>query len=206
MGAQPQGTPSDRAGPAPTGASDVELLAAIAAGSEPAFEELRRRYRRAVRGVCRAVAGWEREDCEQEVFSRIWTKASLFDPARGSAAAWLLTLSRRTALNLRGGRRQPAPTDHEPEDASPPVEVDAFWLGAALARLGERQSLLWFRQTLTSEDPHRVHETIQTIAVESLTLLWPDLDRVADADDPDVAHHAREALERMSEEMESRRK
>ena len=138
MGAQPQGTPSDRAGPAPTGASDVELLAAIAAGSEPAFEELRRRYRRAVRGVCRAVAGWEREDCEQEVFSRIWAKASLFDPARGSAAAWLLTVSRRTALNLRGGRR-PAPSDHEPEDASPPVEVDAFWLEAALARLGERE-------------------------------------------------------------------
>jgi RNA polymerase sigma-70 factor (ECF subfamily) len=139
MRAQPQGTQSDRSSPASAGASDVELLAAIAAGSEPAFEELRHRYQRAVRGVCRAVAGSEPEDCEQEVFSRIWVKASLFDPARGSAAAWLLTLSRRTALNLRGGRRQPAPTDHEPEDASPPVEVDAFWLGAALARLGERE-------------------------------------------------------------------
>ena len=73
---------------------------------------------------------------------------------------------------------------------------------AALARLGERQALQWFRQTLTSEDPQRVHDTIQTIAVESLTLLWPDLDRLADAEDPDVAHHAREALERLSEEME----
>jgi len=138
MGAQPQGTPSGRSA-ASAGASDVELLAAIAAGSEPAFEELRRRYQHAVEGVCRAVAGSDREDCEQEVFSRIWAKASLFDPARGSAAAWLLTVSRRTALNLRAARRPPTPSEHEPEDASPPLEVDAFWLEAALARLGGRE-------------------------------------------------------------------
>jgi hypothetical protein len=77
---------------------------------------------------------------------------------------------------------------------------------AALARLGERQSLLWFRQTLTSEDPQRVYDTIQAIAGEELTLLWPDLDRLADAEDTDVAHHAREALERMGEELERERK
>ncbi len=73
---------------------------------------------------------------------------------------------------------------------------------AALARLGERQALQWFRQTLTSEDPQRIHEAIQAVAVEGLTLLWPDLDRLADAEDPDVAQHAREALERMCEEMD----
>jgi hypothetical protein len=77
---------------------------------------------------------------------------------------------------------------------------------AALARLGERQALLWFRQTLTSEDPHRVFDTIQTIASEGLTLLWPELDRLADAEDPEVAHHAREALERMGEELERNRR
>ena len=58
---------------------------------------------------------------------------------------------------------------------------------------------------MTSEDPQRVHEAIQLVAAEALTLLWPDLDRLADADDPDVAHHAREALERLCEEMDSRR-
>ena len=75
---------------------------------------------------------------------------------------------------------------------------------AALARLGERQALQWFRQTLTSEDPQRVHDTIQTVASENLTLLWPDLDRLADAEDSDVAHHAREALERLCEDMNYR--
>ena len=77
---------------------------------------------------------------------------------------------------------------------------------AALARLGERQALQWFRQTLTSEDPQRVHEAIQAVAVEGLTLLWPDLDRLADAEDPDVAQHAREALERLCEDMDSARR
>jgi hypothetical protein len=73
---------------------------------------------------------------------------------------------------------------------------------AALARLGQRRALTWFRQTLTSEDPQRVYDTIQGIAAEGLTLLWPDLDRLGDAEDSDVAHHAREALERMGEELE----
>jgi hypothetical protein len=77
---------------------------------------------------------------------------------------------------------------------------------AALARLGERQALLWFRQTLTSEDPQKVYEAIHAIATEGLTLLWPDLDRLADVENSDVAHHAREALERMGEELERGRK
>jgi hypothetical protein len=71
-----------------------------------------------------------------------------------------------------------------------------------LARLGERQALLWFRQTLASEDVQRAYDTIQAIAAEGLTLLWPDLDRLADSEDSEVAHHAREALERMCEEID----
>jgi hypothetical protein len=88
-------------------------------------------------------------------------------------------------------------------DGNPEVRQAAR---AALARLGERQALQWFRQTLTSEDPHRVHETIQAVASENLTLLWPDLDRLADAEDVEVAHYASEALERMCEDLECRRR
>ena len=124
----------------PPGASDAELLKAIAARSEVAFEELRGRYGRAVARVCRTVAGSEREDCEQEVFARIWCKAELFDPGRGSAAAWLLTLARRTALNVSAGRHPAVPIDQEPVGGAVPApDVDAFWLDAALARLSERE-------------------------------------------------------------------
>jgi RNA polymerase sigma-70 factor (ECF subfamily) len=133
-------TPSDESAPPPRQASDVELLRAIASGSEPAFEELRGRYGRSVERVCRAVAGSEREDCEQEVFARVWGKAALFDPARGSAAAWLLTLARRTALNQLAARRPPTPVDHEPvAGAVEATDVDAFWLETALQRLSEQQ-------------------------------------------------------------------
>lgn len=72
---------------------------------------------------------------------------------------------------------------------------------AALARLGERQSLQWFRQLLTNDDMQRVHEGVHWIAAEGLVLLWPDLDRLADSDDPELAYHARESLERLSEDM-----
>jgi RNA polymerase sigma-70 factor, ECF subfamily len=141
MKRQPQETSPDPS-PAPPRPSDAELLQAISAGSEAAFEELRARYARAVARVCATVAGSEREDCEQEVFARIWRKAALFDPGRGGAAAWLLTLTRRTALNLRAGRRPPLPIEQGPvadsaEEKSP--DEDAFWLEAALARLSERE-------------------------------------------------------------------
>jgi RNA polymerase sigma-70 factor (ECF subfamily) len=125
----------------PPGASDAELLRAVAAGSEPAFERLRERYRHAVARVCRPVRGGDGEDCEQEVFARVWRKAELFDPAKGSAAAWLLTIARRTVLNLEATRqRTPPPTDAEPAPgAGDPAEVEAFWLEAALQRLSGRE-------------------------------------------------------------------
>jgi RNA polymerase sigma-70 factor, ECF subfamily len=140
MTAQPLGTSSDRPAGTPQGASDAELLKGIAAGSEPAFNELRARYGRAVARVCRTAAGSDREDCEQEVFARIWSKAALFDAGRGSAATWLLTLAQRTALNLRSARRPPIAVEHEPPDGeAQAADVDAFWLDAALARLSERE-------------------------------------------------------------------
>jgi RNA polymerase sigma-70 factor (ECF subfamily) len=123
-----------------TGASDAELLAAIAAGSETAFAELRVRYGRAVGRVCRAAGRGEREDCEQEVFARVWRKAALFEPGRGSAASWLLTVARRTAANQKLASDVPVPTDELLVGAGrDEAAVDVFWLDAALARLPERE-------------------------------------------------------------------
>jgi hypothetical protein len=70
---------------------------------------------------------------------------------------------------------------------------------AALARLGERSALHWFRQRFAAENAHAVHHAIQCVADEGILLLWPDLDRLADAEDNDVAYHACEALEQMRE-------
>ena len=144
------------------------------------------------RAVLRALRGHP----SQETEGFLLVAAHDWDPTYRAAAVssfgWWEPVRRNEVLyTLQESRR----------DGSAEVRQAAR---AALARLGERVALQWFRQTLTSEDPHRVHETIQTIAAEGLTLLWPDLDRLADADDPDVAHHARESLERLSEEMDGR--
>jgi RNA polymerase sigma-70 factor (ECF subfamily) len=138
MEAQPLGSRAHRSTDALRGASDAELLEAIAAGGEAAFEELRGRYGRAVARVCWSLAGSEREDCEQEVFARVWRKAALFDRGRGSAAAWLLTLARRTAHNLQA-RQAPLPVEHESAATTEAADVDAFWVEAALARLSDRE-------------------------------------------------------------------
>jgi hypothetical protein len=117
-----------------------------------------------------------------------------FRLAAVSSLGWWEPMQRPDVLlTLQDARRDP----------NPEVRQAAR---AALARLGERQALQWFRQTLTSEDPQRVHDTIQTVASENLTLLWPDLDRLADAEDTDVAHSAREALERLCEDLEKPRR
>ena len=139
MTAQPKPEPAGAPPPVSSATTDTALMQAIAAGSELAFEELRRRYAGAVSRVCRSVAGREREDCEQEVFARVWRKAALFDPERGSVAAWLLTVTRRTAINARTDRQPSLSDERAPEAAVDPPEIDSFWLDAALARLSERE-------------------------------------------------------------------
>jgi hypothetical protein len=146
------------------------------------------------RGLLRALRGHPSSQTEALLLlaARDWDPT--FRAAAVGSLGWWEPLERSDVLlTLQEARRDP----------NPEVRQCAR---AALARLGERQALLWFRQTLTSEDPQRVYETIQTIAGEELTLLWPDLDRLADAEDADVAHHAREALERLGEELERERK
>jgi RNA polymerase sigma-70 factor (ECF subfamily) len=167
MTAQPTGTPSDRPARTSPGASDAELLQAIAAGSEPAFEELRDRYGRAVARVCKNVAGSEHEDCEQEVFASIWRKAALFDASRGSPAAWLLTLARRTALNIYAARRSPIPVHETPVAAAEAADVDAFWVEAALARLSERErtviELAYYGDLSESAIAERLHAPLGSV-------------------------------------------
>jgi HEAT repeats len=146
------------------------------------------------RAILRALRGHASRHTENFLLlaARDWDPT--FRAAAVSSLGWWEPIQRPDVLmTLQDARRDP----------NPEVRQAAR---AALARLGERQALQWFRQTLTSEDAQRAHEAIQLVAAESLTLLWPDLDRLADAEDPDVAHHAREALERLCEELDHRRK
>jgi hypothetical protein len=146
------------------------------------------------RALLRALRG--HPSAQTEAFLMLATRD--WDPTYRAAAVgslgWWEPLSRaEVLLTLQDARRDP----------SPEVRQAAY---GALARLGERTALLRFRQTLTSEDPQRAFEAIQAIASEGLTLLWPDLDKMADNEESELAHHAREALERLGEDLEYRRK
>src|SRR5262249_19937192 len=54
---------------------------------------------------------------------------------------WLLTVTRRTALNVRAAGR-PVSIGEVPELAVDPPEIDAFWLDGALGRLAERERMV----------------------------------------------------------------
>jgi hypothetical protein len=142
------------------------------------------------RALLHALRGHPGKETEKVLLLAAQDRQAVYRAAAVSSLGWWEPVLRQEVLNaLHQARRDPG------------AEVRQA-ARAALARLGERQALQWFRQALTSEDTQHVHEAIQAVAVENLTLLWPDVDRLVDADNPEVAHHAREALEQLTEAME----
>ena len=83
-------------------------------------------------------------------------------------------------------------------DARAEVRMAAI---AALARLGECASLQVLRDSLTNTSSQMVLQSIELIANEGLTWLWPELDLVTEYDDPVIAHHAWEAVEGLRESI-----
>jgi RNA polymerase sigma-70 factor (ECF subfamily) len=109
--------------------TDEELLAAIARGDERALGELYDRlggvaYRLAVR-VLRDPA--LAQDAVQDAFLAVWRTAVAFDPARGKASTWLLTLVHRRAVDVvrREDRRRAEPLDDAPVAAGDAVDESA---------------------------------------------------------------------------------
>lgn len=71
------------------------------------------------------------EEALQDVFVRIWQRASSFDPARGSAMGWLVTITRNIAFDQHRRRRRELANLDEPMEELPDPRSDA---GSALDR------------------------------------------------------------------------
>ncbi len=133
-----------------TALEDAELMAWCQRGEEKALEQLHARHapgllrflERMLR--CRSRA----EDVCQEAFLKIWRRAELFDPARGTFSAWLYRAAANLAYNrlaLRSSSESelsalvllPAAKGSGPIDDASEQERHGL-LHAALAGLSER--------------------------------------------------------------------
>jgi hypothetical protein len=141
------------------------------------------------RAILRALRGHASPETESFLLLASIDWDPTYRLAAISSLGWWEPFRRSRVLPcLQNARRDPNPEVRE-------------MARAALARLGERQALQSLRHRLVGEDTQRIHETLQLVAGEAVMLLWPDLDRLADAEDTDIAYHAREALERLREEL-----
>ena len=78
-----------------------ELLVRVGRGDEQAFAAVYDLLGASVYGLARRVVRdpARAEEIAQEVFIQVWQTAPRFDPARGSAKGWVLTLAHRRAVD-----------------------------------------------------------------------------------------------------------
>jgi RNA polymerase sigma-70 factor, ECF subfamily len=99
------------------------LLLAVARLDRGAFEELYQRTSPRLNALCLRTTGRAdlAEEALQEGYIRVWRSAALFDPARGSALAWITTVVRNRARTLAAKtQRQGAIIDNGEEVAEVP--------------------------------------------------------------------------------------
>lgn len=85
----------------PSQIADDDLLRAVSRGDESALASLYDRYRLILFGLILRILHdrQEAEDVLQEAFLQVWRRANDFDPARGRAFTWLVTIARSRALD-----------------------------------------------------------------------------------------------------------
>src|SRR5271170_2383570 len=77
------------------------LLVLVARGDQDAYVAVYDRMVGQVLGMVRAVVRdpAQSEEVTQEVLLEVWRSAARFDPGLGSAAAWVMTLAHRRAVD-----------------------------------------------------------------------------------------------------------
>ena len=81
--------------------SKEELLGRVAQGDQQAFSELYDQVAPRILGLIRRllVDPAQSEEVAQEVFLEIWQSASRYEPSKGGAITWMLTMTHRRAVD-----------------------------------------------------------------------------------------------------------
>jgi len=102
----------------------------MAAGDAHALQAISLRYTRMLTALALRFSGddADAEEVVADVLWQAWSEAKSYDPARGSVAAWLVTLARSRAIDRLRARkvRQVRPADENPDHPAndPAAAVD----------------------------------------------------------------------------------
>jgi RNA polymerase sigma-70 factor, ECF subfamily len=126
---------------------EEELLLATGRGDVNALRELYRSFERPLYAL--GVRWYDdrdlAEELVQEVTVRVWRNATRYEPARGTASAWIFGVARNVAADLaRARNRRPIPVSEIPlDDAAAPWDEDEAWraweVGKAIRSLPTEQ-------------------------------------------------------------------
>jgi RNA polymerase sigma-70 factor (ECF subfamily) len=102
------------------------LLRKVAAGDTAAFEELYDETVATVYGLAVRVLRdpAQAEEIAQEVLVEVWRKADRYDPARGGAMGWIMTLTQRRAVDRVRSEQAAAERDDRAARREPSAAPD----------------------------------------------------------------------------------
>ena len=86
--------------------ADATLLELIRDRDEAAMAKLYDRHARLLYSLILRIVddATDAEEVMQDTFLRIWNQAATFDPSRGAAVAWMVTIARRLAIDRTRSR------------------------------------------------------------------------------------------------------
>jgi RNA polymerase sigma-70 factor (ECF subfamily) len=129
-----------------------DLLAEVAEGSQSAFGQFYDQCASRVLGLVRRLLkdSAQSEEVTQEIFLEVWQNAKRYDPAKGSAITWLLTMSHRRAVDrIRSAQAtrnrdtkiglRNIETEYDSVAESVEISVENERVGQAMLRLTELQ-------------------------------------------------------------------
>jgi RNA polymerase sigma-70 factor (ECF subfamily) len=129
-----------------------DLLSQVAEGDQTAFGQLYDQCSGRVLGLVRRLLkdSAQSEEVTQEIFLEVWQNAKRYDPAKGSATTWILTMSHRRAVDrIRSSQStrdrdtkiglRDMETEYDSVSESVEIRVEHERVGQALLRLTELQ-------------------------------------------------------------------